>query len=280
MRGTTIARVAAEAGVGVGTVSRVLNGSPSVSEATRRRVLEAIAALDYEPSADRPRALDRPHRTRSACVAPFFTQPSVIERLRGVSPAARRRGLPADPASTSSAPSSARDAVPLARRARRHRRPAGDLARARRPTEARRLAARRASRSCCVDRAHDALPCVTIDDVEGGRLADRAPARARPPADRLRRRRRRTNLVRLRLQRAPARRLRGARSATPACRSRRSSIMRRAARPRRRARSPRRAAGAGRAADGDLRRLRPAGARRARGGRRRLGVARARTSSR
>ena len=35
---TTIARVAQEAGVGVGTVSRVINGSASVSEATRRRV--------------------------------------------------------------------------------------------------------------------------------------------------------------------------------------------------------------------------------------------------
>ena len=61
MRGTTIAEVAAEAGVGVGTVSRVLNGSPSVSEDTRRRVLEAIATLDYQPSADRARAVDRPH---------------------------------------------------------------------------------------------------------------------------------------------------------------------------------------------------------------------------
>ena len=41
MRGATIAEVAAEAGVGVGTVSRVLNGSPAVSErTTRRRVLD------------------------------------------------------------------------------------------------------------------------------------------------------------------------------------------------------------------------------------------------
>src|SRR5919108_298758 len=84
MRGTTIARVAEEAGVGVGTVSRVLNGSPAVSAATRRRVLEAIAALDYQPS-PAARALSTGRSNAIGVVAPFFTQPSVIERLRGVS---------------------------------------------------------------------------------------------------------------------------------------------------------------------------------------------------
>ena len=48
---STIASVAALAGVGVGTVSRVLNDSTAVSGSTRMRVLEAIEALDYEPSA-------------------------------------------------------------------------------------------------------------------------------------------------------------------------------------------------------------------------------------
>jgi DNA-binding LacI/PurR family transcriptional regulator len=37
-----IADVAALAGVGVATVSRVMNGSPSVRPATRDRVLEAV----------------------------------------------------------------------------------------------------------------------------------------------------------------------------------------------------------------------------------------------
>ena len=46
----TIADVAAHAGVGAGTVSRVLNDSPRVSESTRARVLAAIAALDYRPN--------------------------------------------------------------------------------------------------------------------------------------------------------------------------------------------------------------------------------------
>lgn len=39
--------VAREAEVGVGTVSRVLNDHPNVSEASRRRVLEAVASLGY-----------------------------------------------------------------------------------------------------------------------------------------------------------------------------------------------------------------------------------------
>jgi LacI family transcriptional regulator len=81
---TTIARVAQEAGVGVGTVSRVLNGSASVSEATRRRVLNVIEQLGYEPNAA-ARALSTGRTSTLGVVAPFFTQPSVVERLHGVS---------------------------------------------------------------------------------------------------------------------------------------------------------------------------------------------------
>src|SRR3954454_3659657 len=80
---TTIARVAQEAGVGVGTVSRVINGSAAVSEAQRRRVLDVVAELGYEPNAT-ARALST-GRTRSVgVIAPFFTRTSVIQRLRGV----------------------------------------------------------------------------------------------------------------------------------------------------------------------------------------------------
>lgn len=47
----TIVDIARRAGVGVGTASRALNNAPSVSEATRERVLRAAAELDYQPSA-------------------------------------------------------------------------------------------------------------------------------------------------------------------------------------------------------------------------------------
>src|SRR5918997_4292969 len=80
----TIAEVAREAHVGVATVSRVLNGSPAVREETRRRVLDAIDVLGYAPNAA-ARALSTGRSLAVAVVAPFFTRPSVMERLRGVS---------------------------------------------------------------------------------------------------------------------------------------------------------------------------------------------------
>ena len=79
----TIAQVARHAGVGVATVSRVLNGSPAVREQTRQRVLEAIAELGYAPN-PAARALSTGRTLSVGVVAPFFTRPSVIERLRGI----------------------------------------------------------------------------------------------------------------------------------------------------------------------------------------------------
>jgi DNA-binding LacI/PurR family transcriptional regulator len=81
---TTITQVAQRAGVGVATVSRVLNRSPRVSEPTRTRVLEAIDELGYAPNAA-ARALSTGRTRTVGVVAPFFTQPSVVERLRAVS---------------------------------------------------------------------------------------------------------------------------------------------------------------------------------------------------
>ena len=45
----TLRHVAAQAGVSLSTASRVARGAPSVRPAVRRRVLEAIEALGYEP---------------------------------------------------------------------------------------------------------------------------------------------------------------------------------------------------------------------------------------
>ena len=50
MRSPTIKEVAAKSGVGIGTVSRVLNNSPQISESTRRKVLDAVKELNYVPN--------------------------------------------------------------------------------------------------------------------------------------------------------------------------------------------------------------------------------------
>jgi LacI family transcriptional regulator len=79
----TLAEVAAHAGVGAGTVSRVLNDSPQVSPETRALVLASIEALDYRPS-PLARGLSRGRCQTLGVVVPFFTHSSAIERLRGV----------------------------------------------------------------------------------------------------------------------------------------------------------------------------------------------------
>jgi len=79
----TISDVAARAGVGVGTVSRVLNGRANVRPLTRAKVLDAIDALKYRPSPlARNLSLRRTHVI--GVVVPFFTSHSAVERVRGV----------------------------------------------------------------------------------------------------------------------------------------------------------------------------------------------------
>ncbi len=79
----TIRDVARMAGVGVGTVSRVLNNHPSVREETRRKVLAAIEALNYRPNHN-ARRLSLRRTLTIGVIVPFITNPSVVERLRGI----------------------------------------------------------------------------------------------------------------------------------------------------------------------------------------------------
>ena len=79
----TIQDVARTAGVGVGTVSRVLNGSPSVSAPTRQRVQQVIEELHYHPRKHaRSLSLGRTHTL--GIVVPFMTEMSAVERIKGV----------------------------------------------------------------------------------------------------------------------------------------------------------------------------------------------------
>jgi DNA-binding LacI/PurR family transcriptional regulator len=78
----TIADVAAVAGVGVGTVSRVLNGGVNVRESTRLKVLEVIERLGYRPS-HLAAALSRGTQRTVAILVPHLTRPSTVARLAG-----------------------------------------------------------------------------------------------------------------------------------------------------------------------------------------------------
>ncbi len=83
MKSATIRDVARQAGVGLGTVSRVLNNSHLVSKTTRERVLAVIDELHYVPNIT-ARRLSLGKTLTIAVIVPFFTRPAFIERLRGV----------------------------------------------------------------------------------------------------------------------------------------------------------------------------------------------------
>lgn len=83
MSSVTIRDVAKKAGVGIGTVSRVLNGSNSVSETTRQKVQTAILDLQYTPN-PAARRLSRGKTMVIGVIVPYFTNPSVVRRLQGI----------------------------------------------------------------------------------------------------------------------------------------------------------------------------------------------------
>src|SRR3954463_4446682 len=164
---TTIADVATRAGVGVATVSRVLNRRPNVRAETRAKVLEAIDALNYRPSPlARNLSLRRTHVI--GVVVPFFTSPSAVERVRGVATALARS--PYDLMLFDIESEDRREhAFQLFDRGDRSD---GLLMISLIPPddEVERL---HAARLPCVlvDAPHPAVPCIVIDDVRGGELA-------------------------------------------------------------------------------------------------------------
>ena len=79
-RRVTIADVAADAGVGVGTVSRVLNGSNQVRAATLRTVQDSIDRLGYRPSHAAAALVRGTPRTVAVLVA-HMTRPSTVVRV-------------------------------------------------------------------------------------------------------------------------------------------------------------------------------------------------------
>lgn len=90
---STIHDVARRADVGVGTVSRFLNGSTSVKPATAARIQAAIADLGFVTNRA-ARGLARGRIPTIAVLVPFVTQPSTFQRVRGIIESARSTGLP------------------------------------------------------------------------------------------------------------------------------------------------------------------------------------------
>ncbi|HTQ94848.1 MAG TPA: LacI family DNA-binding transcriptional regulator [Streptosporangiaceae bacterium] len=166
-RRVTIADVAADAGVGVGTVSRVLNGSDQVRESTMRMVLDSIDRLGYRPS-HAAAALVRGSPRTVALIVAHLTRPSTVVRVASAlavleeqgydaivynvdSPAERDRHLEA------LLPTHRADGVlaiclPLSR---------GQLGQF----------ARAGVALVSVDAANPGVPQTIVDDVAGGRLA-------------------------------------------------------------------------------------------------------------
>lgn len=83
-RQPTIDDVVRLAGVGKGTVSRVINGSASVSEPTRLRVQNAIAELRFRPNVVARRLSQGFAPRQIAVLESFITSPSFTDRLRGI----------------------------------------------------------------------------------------------------------------------------------------------------------------------------------------------------
>lgn len=79
----TIRDIARIAGVSPGTVSRAINDSPLVNPETRQKILRVVKALNYAPNRMAQRLATGKTLTL-AVIVPFFTSPSVTERLKGV----------------------------------------------------------------------------------------------------------------------------------------------------------------------------------------------------
>ena len=165
----TISDVAAHAGVGLGTVSRVLNNSPKVSDATRARVVAAIEILDYRPN-PLARGLSRGRSHTLGLLVPFFTHASAVERLRGVVAALHESEYDLVLFDVESPPHRDEHFAALTRRDR-----ADGLLVVSLPPPARQLRALvdAGVPVVLVDARGEGVPMVVIDDVEGGRIATR-----------------------------------------------------------------------------------------------------------
>ena len=91
MSSPTIKEVAAKCGVGIGTVSRVLNDSPQISEETRRKVMAAIKELNYVPNVAGKR-LSQKRSYVLAVIVPVINHPFFAKLIAELELAADEKG--------------------------------------------------------------------------------------------------------------------------------------------------------------------------------------------
>jgi DNA-binding LacI/PurR family transcriptional regulator len=165
----TIADVAARAGVGVATVSRVMNGGANVRPATRDRVLDAVRALNYRPSS-LARSLSLQRTMVVAALLPWFTNPSAVQRTRGIVDGLSRTEYDLMVFDIESEDRQRRAFELFDRGGRAD----GLLVVSTLPDESH-VERLQAARIPCilVDAVHPALPSIAVDDVAGGEMATR-----------------------------------------------------------------------------------------------------------
>ncbi len=167
MATVTIRDVAKRAGVGIGTVSRVLNRNPNVSAATRQRILEAITELDFRPNLTAQR-LSRGRTSVIGIIGPLFITESYVRRLQGVESILSNSDYDLVLFNVETVEQRERVFQRVARRERVD----GLIIMSICPTEQEvlRLAAA-GTPTVLVDAAHPQLNYVAVDDVAGGELA-------------------------------------------------------------------------------------------------------------
>lgn len=167
MANVTIYDVAREAGVSIATVSRVLNTPHQVNETTRQQVVAAIDRLGFVPKVEAMARARRRHQ-RIGVLAPFFTMPAFVQRLRGIASVldGSRYELVVYSVDNAQHCRSYFETLPLTHRID------GLIVMSLRldDTVAERLA-QQALPTVLIETSHPALSGVEIDNVGGGRLA-------------------------------------------------------------------------------------------------------------
>ncbi|MBS1856675.1 MAG: LacI family DNA-binding transcriptional regulator [Acidobacteria bacterium] len=167
----TIKEVADRAGVAVGTVSHVINGSVPVSDSLRRKVQAAIRELDYHPN-HVARSL-KTSRTRTlGIIVPDMTIPYFPHVIRGAEAAARAQGYSLIAVNSDDNPGRQKELLSLLR----SQRVEGILlAVSAGPTPLAQINRIMSAgiRLVCVDRIPDRLPVdsVSVEDVSAAELA-------------------------------------------------------------------------------------------------------------